>query len=90
MSEATHPRQPSPLPLHAPQPNRSLSILIPQPLEIAGGKAAPGVIHPGQDLETLHLVGLLEERPQIAVEQVVLAIQLGEQLLAGGEALKGR
>lgn len=49
-----------------PDPDAELAELVAQPLDVAGRKAAPGVVDRGQDLQALQLVALFDEGAEIA------------------------
>lgn len=76
-------------PLQAPDPQAPLAILVAQPLEVARGKAAPGVVHTRHNLDALQEVAILGERTEVLVQHVLVLVEHAEQLLAGLPSIKG-
>jgi len=67
--------------LQSPRANADLTILISKLSKVFPGKTSPGIIRRGQELYPLHLVALFREQPEVAVDEVMFAIQVSEQLL---------
>lgn len=55
-------------------PQRCLPVLVAQSLNVPRCEAAPGVVDAGHDLDSLHVIGLLSEGAQVAVQEVMLLV----------------
>lgn len=88
-SDIAHPVHAFEALLQAPNPDRRLPILISQPFDISGCEAAPSVVQSGRDLDSLHLIRLFHERPQVSVHDIMLLVQARKQLLTCLPPLKG-
>jgi hypothetical protein len=68
--------------LHRPCADSCFSIFIAELSDILARKAAPTVIRGREKLNSLHLIAFFCKWPDVAVEQIMLAVQILEELTA--------